>query len=102
MNWVIEANSLSAELLRPNLTIFIDISPETGMKRLNKGRDVIELFETHDELQEVREKYFKAFELLKSQENIFITDGNREAESIAADIWKRVAELEMLSNSEKV
>ena len=34
LDWVIQANSLSAELLRPDLNIFIDIAPEISMQRL--------------------------------------------------------------------
>jgi dTMP kinase len=102
MDWVIRANSLSAELLKPDLNIYIDIFPEVSMKRLHKGRDVIELFETPAELRLVREKYFEAFELLKLEENIFITDGNRRPEAIAADIWEMVSHMGALSNTGKV
>lgn len=90
MGWVIEANALSAELLRPDLNIYIDISPEISMTRLNKGRSSMELFETLENLILVRNKYFEAFEQLKDTENIFITDGNRSPEIIAADIWDAV------------
>ena len=62
--WVINANSLSADLLRPDLNIYIDISPEESMKRLNKGRATIELYESIENLKKVKEKYFEAFELL--------------------------------------
>jgi dTMP kinase len=90
MDWVIEANSLAAGLLRPDLNIYIDISPEVSMARLSKGRSSMELFETLENLILVRNKYFEAFELLKSVEKIFITDGNRSPELIAVDIWNAV------------
>ena len=87
MDWVIEANSLSADLLRPDLNIYIDISPEIGMNRLNKGRNSMELYETIENLIKVRSKYLEALEQLKLKEKIFITDGNRSPEIIAVDIW---------------
>jgi len=93
MNWVINANSLSADLLRPDLNIYIDISPEESMKRLNKGRDSIELYESTENLKKVKEKYFEAFELLEGKEKIFITDGNRSEKEIAKDIWNEVSKL---------
>ncbi len=93
MDWVIEANSLSAELLRPDLTVYIDISPENSMQRLNKGRSSTELYETIDNLKKVREKYFEAFEKLKGKEKIFITDGNRSEEEISNDIWSEVSKM---------
>ena len=93
MDWVIEANSLSAELLRPDLNIYIDITPEVSMNRLLKGRESMELYETKENLKNVRDKYFEAFEKLKSQEKIEIIDGNRTPEKIAEDIWEKVCEI---------
>jgi dTMP kinase len=90
MDWVIEANSLSAELLRPDLTIYIDISPDKSMHRLNKGRSATELYETIDNLKKVREKYFEAFDKLKDKEKIFITNGDRSEEQISNDIWQEI------------
>jgi dTMP kinase len=91
MDWVIGTNSLSADLLRPDINIFIDVAPETGMKRLSDGRSSTELYETFENLKNVRDKYFEAFEQLKSHENIFITDGNRAPEIIAAEIRNEVS-----------
>jgi len=95
LNWVIEANSLSADLLRPDLNIYIDISPDISMKRLINGRSSIELYETKENLINVRDKYLEAIEQLKSKENIFITDGNRSSESIASDIWNEISQIQV-------
>jgi len=90
LDWVIHANSLSAELLRPDLTIFIDVPPEVSMKRLSEGRDMIQLYESLENLNKVRAKYFEAFDKLKDDEKVFITDGNRPPEIIFNDIWNKV------------
>ena len=92
LDWVIEANSLSADLLRPDLNIYIDIPPDISMKRITNGRSSTELYETKENLKNVRDKYLEAFEQLKFKENIFITDGNRSAELIASDIWNEVSQ----------
>jgi dTMP kinase len=92
LNWVIQANSLSAGLLRPDLNIYIDISPELSIERLNKGRTSIELYETLENLQNVRGRYFEVIELLKDDEKVMVTDGNRPPEDIANEIWKQIAE----------
>jgi dTMP kinase len=91
MNWVIQANAMSAAILRPDINIFIDVDPEVSMHRLHSNRDNIELFETLETLKAVRSKYYEAFDKLKSEENIVIVDGNQSIESIAKDIWKEVA-----------
>ncbi|MDR3697953.1 dTMP kinase [Mucilaginibacter sp.] len=91
LNWVIQANSLSAGLLRPDVNIFIDITPEQSMERLKKGRTSIELYETLENLQNVRNKYFEVMELLQSEERIFKTNGNRDADTISNEIWSNLA-----------
>jgi dTMP kinase len=91
LNWVIQANSLSAGLLRPDLNIYIDISPEISMERINRGRTSVELYETLENLKTVRTKYFEIMELLKNDEKVLVTDGNRAPEIIADDIWNKIS-----------
>lgn len=93
LDWVIGSNALSAELLRPDINIYIDIPPEISMERLKKGRSSLELFETMENLTAVRAKYFEAMEKLKHEEKIFITDGNRSPEKIASDIWHEITRM---------
>jgi dTMP kinase len=90
LDWVIQSNSLSADLLRPDLNVYIDISPEVSMKRLNSNRASLEIFETLENLKAVSSKYEEVLELLKDEEKIVRIDGNRETEMIAADIWKSI------------
>ena len=92
-DWVIMANSISADVLRPDLNIFIDIAPEVSFERVSKNRDKIELYESVENLTQVRNKYFEAFGKLKNEEKVFIIDGNRSVEEIFADVWKEVKQL---------
>ncbi len=87
MDWVISSNSICADILRPDLNIFIDLPPEESMKRINANRESAELFETLDTLKLVRGNYMKAFDKLKDKEQIEIIDGNRSIEAIADNIW---------------
>jgi dTMP kinase len=93
LNWVIQANALSTELLKPDLNIFIDISPEVSTQRLKAGRNSFELYETIENLRNVKAKYMEAFEIFKLNEKVFITDGNRSEKKIADDIWQTVSGL---------
>jgi dTMP kinase len=90
IDWVIQANAMSAEILRPDVNIFIDVSPEVSMHRVHTNRESVELFETLDSLKLVRSKYMEAFEKQKEVEHIFSVDGNRSPELIAQDIWHKV------------
>jgi dTMP kinase len=93
MDWVIEINSLVADLLRPDLNIFIDVPIDVCVKRLNRGRSLTELYEDEENLNQVRIKYFEAFEKLKEREKIFIADGNRPAVEISKHIWHEVSKI---------
>ena len=93
LDWVIEANKQSADLLRPDLNIFIDIDPDIAIQRINKGREVIELYETKENLTNVRIKFLEAFEKQKDVEKIFITDGNKNPDIISSDIWRKILKM---------
>ncbi len=93
MEWVIKANAMSAQILRPDLNVFIDVSPEISMNRINLNRKSVELYESLENLKAVKDKYEEAFERLKHVEKIARIDGDRSVEEIAKDIWERIATL---------
>ena len=92
MEWVIQANAQSKELLQPTVTIFIDVNPDTAIERIAKNRFHQELFEKKSRLVKVREKYLEAFERLKDEETFVIINGNRSQNEIADEIWDVVKE----------
>jgi dTMP kinase len=83
---------MSAEILRPHVNIFIDVPPETSMERL-ENRGATELYETLENLQNVRQKYYDAFDLLKQEETIIIIDGDHRPQLVADEVWKNVSEM---------
>lgn len=91
MDWVIDANSICAEYLRPTCTIFIDVNPDEAIKRIYNDRCKSELFETYERLTLVRKKYFEAFKKLGQKENIIIINGNNSVQQIATDIWNSIS-----------
>ncbi len=93
LDWVIEANAPCARILRPDLTLFIDIDPDTAMERIRANRDVVEIFEKRERLVRTRELYLEAFEWMKDVERVEIVDGNRTVEEIAEDLWQRISAL---------
>jgi dTMP kinase len=93
MDWVIDANSQSANLLRPDLNVYIDISPEISMSRITKGRSSLELYETIENQKNVRDRYLEAFDKLKEVEKIKFIDGNRAENEISEDIWLAISSL---------
>lgn len=92
IDWVIDANAMSAEILRPDINVFIDVPPETSMQRLS-NRGTIELYESLDNLHKVRAKYFEAFEKLKHEENIVIINGGGTAEEVSNEILNELGKI---------
>lgn len=90
MDWVIKANEQSSQILRPTVTVFIDISPDTALERIAKNRQHQELFEKRSRLVQVREKYFEAFEKLKDEERVVVVDGSGSEQEIADDVWEKI------------
>jgi dTMP kinase len=90
MEWVIEINKKCAEILRPDVNIFVDIPVELGMQRLNAGRNSLEMYETLENQKKVEKNYHKAFNLLANQENIIKVNGNQNAEDVASEIQKNI------------
>ncbi len=90
MDWIINANRPAAELLRPDVTVFIDVDPQVTMERIEKNRMTKELFEQTDRLIETRKRYFEAFEKLKDTEKILVVNGDRDPDEIAEEIWEKI------------
>ena len=91
MDWVIQANSVSANLLRPTLTVFLDVPAETALERIRQNRVVEEIFDREDRLRRTRELYFRAFERLKDVETVAVVDGTGTQEQVAERIWGAVS-----------
>jgi len=93
MEWVIHANSLNADILRPDVTLFIDVDPKVCLERIKSSRSTFEMYEKIDIMEKVRANYFKAFDLLKDFEKIVIIDGNTTMENVENAILCEIRKL---------
>lgn len=90
MEWVIHANSLNVEILRPDLTLFIDVDPDICFERIKNSRVNFEMYEKKDIMKKVRANYFKAFDALKDLEKIAIVNGDGTEKMVEDAIWNEV------------
>jgi dTMP kinase len=93
MEWVIRANALSAELLKPDLHIYLDIAPEESMDRIQKGRDQIEMYENLENQKKVHAQYEAAFALLQGRENILRVNAHQSPEQVNKAILEGIKPL---------
>lgn len=93
MEWVIRANEMSAQLLKPDMHIYLDIAPEISMARLQKGRDQIEMYENLENQKKVYAQYDAAFSLLENEEKIFRVDASQDPDVVSEAILQGVKPL---------
>lgn len=90
LEWVIAANSESQRILQPDLHVYLDISVDTAMERLQTGRDMMEIFETRENLEKVKQTYNLIIDRFGEEQNILVIDGEQSQEVIAEEVWKKV------------
>ncbi len=88
LKWVMDMNLNCPEILKPDLCIFLDISPEAGEKRIADNRLDREIYENAQAQKRIRARFYEVFELLKDSENIKIVDASRTVQEVSADIIK--------------
>lgn len=88
--WVRDMNLNCPEIRRPDLCIFLDLSPEESMARITRRNATLEIFETREKLERIRAQFHRVLRELP-EENVHIVDAARPIEAIQADI-RRLAE----------
>ncbi|MDR2665118.1 MAG: dTMP kinase [Oscillospiraceae bacterium] len=91
MDWVIHGNAISAGILRPSVTVFLDVPVKIALERISRERFRAELYETEERLGAVRAKYFEAFEKLEGIENTAVIDADADVRTVESRIWEAVS-----------
>ena len=84
--WVKSLNIDCPEIRRPDLCIFLDLTPEQSLERISRGRETLEIFENLETLTRVRESFSHVFDDL--DDNVAVINAYRSPEEIAEDIFE--------------
>ena len=90
-DWVVELNRPAREMMKPDLTVFIDLSSEESMKRVGR-RNEAERYETMEKQKRIRERFFEAFKHFP-EEKVAIVTSEEEMEATQAKIRAAVLPL---------
>jgi len=90
LDWLKKINE---KALTPDLTFIIDTPPLICMRRIQKQRFHVELYEELEKLEKIHAIYRK---LAEEESNTFLIDGNRPVEAVSRDIFDRVKESALL------
>ncbi len=84
--WVRDMNLNCPDILRPDLCIFLDLTPEQSLERIRRNRAVQDVYENLEKLTAVREHFFRVLRELQDEERICVVNADRSVEAIHADI----------------
>lgn len=92
LEWVIELNRPAMQLLRPDLTVYLDLSAEDGMRRVAR-RGETERYESFERQRAVRENYLSLIGRFKEEENIVVVKGEDDIGKTQSNIRRAAAAL---------
>ena len=84
--WVKGMNLSCPEIRKPDLCIYLDLTPAQSLERIRAGRESLEIYENEETLGRVRTAFLRVFEDLKDTDRIAVVDAYRTPEDIAAEI----------------
>ena len=91
-DWVRSMNLLCPEIRRPDLCIFLDLTVEESMARIEKNRATTEIYETHERLEAVRSRFMRVLEELQATETIHVVNAADSIEAVHARILELIGE----------
>ena len=84
--WVKSMNLLCPDIRKPDLCIYLDLTPEQSLERIRAGRDSVEIYENEETLRRVRSAFLRVLSDLGQTDRIAIVDAYRAPEVIAKEI----------------
>lgn len=93
LDWIIEANKLCADLLRPDIVFYMDISVKESLARISKNRNYQDLYETESKIAEAKNNYDNAIKKEGKKDNVHIINGHGSIDEIFKIIWEKTKAL---------
>jgi dTMP kinase len=91
LDWVYQAN---LHAIKPNATIFINLSAEEAARRMACGRSHQDVYETLHEQKEIEQQYAQAINyLIDKGQRILQINGNQAPKKVHQDIVRAVASI---------
>ena len=92
-DWVANMNLNCPEIRRPDCCIFLDLTPEQSLARINADRVSREIYEEESRLQAVRDKFYHVFDLLRERDVICVIDASGSVDEVAVRVVSAVEEV---------
>ena len=83
LDWI---KTINARALQPDFSIFIDVSPERVLERLQRKKSIMETLETQQKVREIYIKFVEKGELI-------LIDGDKPKDVVADELYSKVLSL---------
>ncbi len=83
LDWI---KTINARAVQPDFSLFLDVSPERVLERLQRKKSVMETLETQQKVREIYLNYVEKGELIR-------IDGDKTREDVANVLFAKVTEL---------
>jgi len=84
----------------PELTIFLDIDPQTALSRM-KSRASLEIYEHLDFQKKVREKYKSLLNSYRAAgAGVHTIDASKNAQEVAGEVWSKISQMPIFNKGE--
>lgn len=91
--WTKRMNLDCPEIMKPDICIYLDLTPEQSLDRISRGRESVEIYENLETLSRVRSAFMRVFDDLSDRDNIKIVNAYRSPEEIAEEIAEIIDKL---------
>ena len=89
--WVRDMNCRCPEIRRPDLCIFLDLTPDAALARIDARGEAREVFETREKLERVRNTFLGVFSEL--DDNVAVIDASGTPDEVAARVLDAVEKI---------
>ena len=92
---VMELNLGNSDIRHPDLCVFLDLTPEKSLERINSaGRETTEIYETYEILEQTRNKFFDILNRMEELgDKIVKIDASGSIDEVAEKILSAVLEI---------
>lgn len=89
LNWTMDMHFNCPEIRKPDLVLFLTMSPERCIERIRANRpdEAIEIYENTESLTKISRQFDTVFEKLKDSENIVYIDAYGSVEEVSARLF---------------
>jgi len=92
LDFVVYCNKPAMKLCPPDITFFLNITPEECMRRIENRGEIKSIYETTNELERIYKQFMSAIERMKETDNIVLVGTDAASpDEIVKEMWEHLS-----------